>query len=245
MGPVVVTASLALSGSWRSAYLALLGCEVLMVGGFVMTRRLWDSSLVVSRTRADSVAAVAPAPRIALLATLALFFTYAGLELAIGQWAFTFLVTGHGVATTTAGLAVAAYWGSLTIGRLAASVAGPHLGPTVLLDACLGVAAAGCLLVLAYPNVMATTLGLALAGLGLGPIFPTLVSLTPRRVGVKRTSSVMGYQLSAAALGGAVLSALTGVALQRFGAASLGFILVLGVVVVATVRFASRGLERA
>ncbi len=182
--------------------------------------------------------------RTALLATMALFFTYAGLELATGQWAFTFLVSGHGVPTTAAGLAVAAYWGALTAGRLAASALGHRLSATALLDCCFVVAALGYLLILAYPNALLTGCGLALAGVGLGPVFPTVVSLTPRRVGPRRTSTVMGYQLSAAALGGSVISALVGVALQRFGSATLGLILVVGAVVVIAVRGTGRRLER-
>ncbi len=245
LGPLIVTASLALSGSWRLAYLVLLVFEVLLLGGFVTTRRRWDSSLTGPHRPPAMVRWTPPAPRTAILATLALFFAYAGLELATGQWAFTFLVSGHGVPTTAAGLAVAAYWGALTVGRLAASALGPRWSATRLLDLCLGVTAVGCVVTLTYPGVLVTAGGLALTGAGLGPIFPTLVSLTPRRVGSERTSAVMGYELSAAALGGAVISALVGVALQRFGSASLGILLVIGVVMVIAVRGTSRRQERA
>ncbi len=245
LGPIAVTASLALSGSWRLAYLLLAAGELILLGGFVMTRRRWNASIISTSGERAAVAATPSTPRGSLLATLALFFMYAGVELATGQWAFTFLVSGHGVDATAAGLAVAGYWGALTVGRLAASALGPHVDPTRLLDLCLGAAALGCLIVLLYGDLALATFGLALTGLGLGPVFPTLLSQTPRRVGPGWTPMVMGYQLSAGALGGSVLSALVGIALQRFGAAALGLILVLGVTVMIGMHGTTRRLERA
>ncbi len=244
-GPLLVTASVVVSGSWRFAYVALVAFELLLLGGFTLTRRRWDSSLVPSDRARKADRAMPPRSQRALLATLALFFTYAGLEVATGQWAFTFLVTGHRVPTTAAGLAVAAYWGALTVGRLAASGLAHRLSTTALLDGCLIVTTIGYLVILAYPDALVTAGGLALAGAGLGPIFPTIVSLTPRRVGAGRTSTVMGYQLSAAALGGGVISALVGVALQRFSSAILGLLMLLGTIVVIAVRGSGRRLERA
>lgn len=58
--------------------------------------------------------------------------------------------------------------------------------------------------------------GLPVLGLSLAGIFPTLVTLTPSRVGVGRASAVIGYQIAAASLGGATLPWIAG----RFVAAS-------------------------
>jgi fucose permease len=243
LGPLAVTASLALNGSWRAAYVVLLGFEVLLLGGFVLTRRLWDASRVAPPRDRHGAAPSSPAAHTTLAGTLALFSVYAGLELGTGQWAFTFLAGGHGVATTPAGLAVAAYWGALTAGRVVASRFGNRLRPTTLLDLCLGITTVGFVVVLAYPGALLAGCGLVIAGAGLGPIFPTLVSLTPHRVGPERTSTVMGYQLSSAALGGSVISAVIGVALQQFGARALGVIVVVGVGVLIALRGITRGSE--
>jgi fucose permease len=244
VGPLLVTASLAANGSWRPAYVVLLCFELIQLAGFILTRRLWESTAGRGTQIRSGAAPAARSSRTSLLATLALFFAYAGLELGTGQWAFTFLVSGHGVAAAPAGIVVAMYWGGLTGGRLAASAFGNRFTRTTLIDMCLGATAAGCLLVLAYPSALLAGAGLAIAGVGLGPIFPTLVWLTPNRVGSRRTSAIMGYQLSAAALGGAVVSALIGVALQEFGPRALGVIVVLGIGVLILIRGMTRALER-
>ena len=244
VGPLLVTASLALNGSWRPAYAVLLGCELILLVGFVTTRRAWDQARERTAAAATTAGSSSRASRLGVLATLALFFVYAGLELGTGQWAYTFLVSGHAVSAVLAGVAVAVYWGALTGGRILASLFGNRLRPTALLDLSLATSLAGSVLVLWYPTTPAAVLGLAAVGVGLGPVFPTLVSLTPARVGSHRTSAIMGYQLSAAALGGSLLSAIIGVALQQFGPATLGLVVVLGIGIVIVVRTAVRPLER-
>jgi fucose permease len=245
IGPLVVTASLALNGSWRPAYLVLLAFELILLAGFFSTRRVWDAAGAGAAASPAGATAAMRASRFTVFATLGFFFAYAGLEVGTGQWAYTFLVSGHAVDPTLAGLAVAVYWGALTGGRVVASRLGNRLRPTALLDVSLGVSMAGCLIVFWYPGALAAALGLALTGLGLGPVFPTLVSLTPARVGSRRTSAIMGYQLSAAALGGALLSAAIGLALQQFGPRALGAIVVLGIAVLIAVSTMARRLETA
>ena len=61
---------------------------------------------------------------------------------------------------------------------------------------------------------------------------PSLISLTPGRVGLSHADSAIGFQISAAALGGAGLTALVGVVaraagLEVIGASILLFALVL------------------
>jgi len=54
-------------------------------------------------------------------------------------------------------------------------------------------------------------LGLALMGLAEGPIFPSLVSVTPRHLPSDHVDNAIGFEVAAASLGGAALSGLAGV----------------------------------
>jgi fucose permease len=69
-------------------------------------------------------------------------------------------------------------------------------------------------------------LGLALTGLSLAAIFPTLIAITPDRLGVERARSAIGYQVAAAALGGALLPSLAGVLAARWSLEVVGPLLV-------------------
>jgi fucose permease len=59
-------------------------------------------------------------------------------------------------------------------------------------------------------------------GAAIAPVFPALVTLTPLRIGVGRTHRVIGWQVAAANVGGASVSALVGVILQHEGLRTLG-----------------------
>jgi fucose permease len=63
---------------------------------------------------------------------------------------------------------------------------------------------------------------LPLAGIGFAAIFPTLISLTPARIGRDRSTRMVGYQLAAANLGVAAIPWALGLLAQAYGLAVLG-----------------------
>jgi fucose permease len=80
----------------------------------------------------------------------------------------------------------------------------------------LGAALLGAALLWWSPSDAVRFAAMLLLGSGLGPLFPTLISLAPALFG-GRAVQVVGYQIAAAAVGGAVIIALTGLVLQRWG----------------------------
>jgi len=86
--------------------------------------------------------------------------------------------------------------------------------------------------------------GLVLLGIGLAAIYPTLVSLTPRRVGQGRAPRAIGYQVAAAVVGFAVLPAAFGLLAEASGLELLGPVLLGGVGAVAVLHRIAAALER-
>ena len=74
--------------------------------------------------------------------------------------------------------------------------------------------------------------GLIVFGLCEGPLFPTLMSLTPGRLGANVAMHAIGFQVSAAVLGGAVLPTVAGLLSAQLGLGAIGWTLTAGVVVV-------------
>ncbi len=71
---------------------------------------------------------------------------------------------------------------------------------------------------------------MALLGVSLAPMFPSLIAQTPAHMGAAHTANTVGFQMTAAVLGGAVLVSGFGLLADRVGLEALGpFLLVTAV----------------
>ena len=151
-----------------------------------------------------------------------LFFVFTGVEGTAGQWPYTLFTEGRGVDPSSAGWWVSVYWGSLTVGRILFGFVVGRLG--VVTSSRLGMLGmtVGSALVWWRASGVLSFLGLALIGFSLAPLFPLLISDTPRRVGGAHAPNTIGFQVAAAGLGIALLPGLAGVLAENLGLETVG-----------------------
>lgn len=241
-GPLLVTALLGASRSWRAAYGLLVVAQVVLLAAFLRTRRQWQDP----PTRTGHPPGPAPdrhGRRVTAVLMLAAFFVYSGLEIATGQWAYSLLTEQRGVGATVAGLWVAGYWGTLTGGRLVLAFGANRVAPDRLLAWSTAGAVVSAVVLWLDPGGQGVV-ALPLVGLCLAPIFPTLVSLTPVRLGATHAGHAIGFQLAAAGVGAAVLPGAIAVAIDLGGLVTVGPALTLLAVVLAAVNLASSPVGR-
>jgi fucose permease len=148
---------------------------------------------------------------------MGVFFVYTGLEMALSQWAFTVLTESRGVPPGPAGVAVGVYWGSIGVGRIVFGLIADRVGIDRLLRLCLLAAVAGAALFAAPLPLEAAFAGLALAGVGLAPVFPCLMTRTPQRLGPALSAHAIGFQVGAAMIGAAALPGALGLVTGQVG----------------------------
>ena len=148
---------------------------------------------------------------------IALFFLYTGIEVTAGQWCYSLFTESRGMSPKIAGTIVSSYWAALTIGRIAFGYAAGHVRPTALLRVAMSIAPLSALLIWANVSTPTTFIGAATLGFALAPIYPLLMSLTPARVGANVASHAIGFQVSAATIGVAVLPTIAGHLSRRAG----------------------------
>jgi fucose permease len=247
MGPLIMTAALQQTGTWRWGYAFVATCMLLITAAFVLTRRQWVASsqpaaveipVAVPQSSAPIPPTPLPSPpqppatvKTALRHPLVrlqigLFFLYTGLEVTAGQWSFTLLTEGRGVDVAQAGIWVSAYWAFLTIGRIAFGFLVNWLPMTQLVRLSMTGTVLGALLLAINGGTILTLSGLALLGFALAPIFPCLMKQTPERVGKRLATYAIGFQVSAAMLGVMVVPSLTGLLVQWYTLELIGMVLI-------------------
>jgi fucose permease len=219
-GPFVATTVIGGGGSWRIPYGIYLVVQLALMTAFLSTRRRWAATVPTTETT-ETVELVAPVtdpgtdgaparvahPRAVTFLSAATFLVYTGLEVGGGVLAFTLLAEGRGLSATAAGLWATSYWAGLTVGRAALGFGGARLTPEQIVRVS-SLAAVGAAVLITVDPAGWGSVGFPLLGLSVAGIFPSLVLLTPKRVGRERTPNIIGVQFALAAIGASGLPAL-------------------------------------
>jgi fucose permease len=142
---------------------------------------------------------------------------YVGLENGMASWTTEYLRRTTPLATAAAALVTSGFWLALTLGRVAAAVAGLRLSADRILRLTLGGAlAGGALLAASTGQAWLSLAGVLLTGLCYGPVFPTMLSVTTARY-PQAPGTATSVVVSFASAGGMLLPWLQGVLLERAG----------------------------
>jgi fucose permease len=219
MGPLIMTTVLGMGLRWQRGYAVVGIAQLLLAVCFAATVRWWPRAEGTGSDPITPPFATIPATLRLAGARLgiAAFFVYAGVEASVGVWTYTLLTEGRGVDAVDAARAVSVFWGGLTGGRLLAAFAGTRVPPRRMLWAALWGVTLGTVLVWGDMSHGVTYAGVLLAGLACGPIFPTLVAITPARLGAEHAANAVGFQIASAALGLSIVPSLVGVAAGALG----------------------------
>ena len=216
-GPFIITWMLVMDNGWYNGYIVVAIVQITLSLIFVMTLKFWK---VTSDPQEPTQPTGSFAESIRLpfvWITIFIFFLYSGLEIGVGQWLFTILTESRGIAAAQAGLWTSAYWGSLTLGRIVFGFILTRLPVHgVIIVALIGIVT-GSFLLLLNASSHISLMAIILIGFSNAPVFPCLISVTPKRVGLKHTANIIGFQISAAMVGGALLPASAGLLTDYFG----------------------------
>jgi fucose permease len=215
LGPLMMTALLKAGASWRWAY-GVAGAWMSLLGiCFALTLKRWRGSAEkaadAERWNAGDKSRLDTLQLPIVWLSLLLFCTYVGVESTAGQWVYPLFTEVRSVTEETAGLWMSVYWGGLAGGRLLLGSVADRMGVVSLLRLCMLCVIVGVALLWWHATDVLSFLGLALMGLAEGPVFPSLMSDTRRRVSTSHVDNTIGFQVAAASLGGAALPSLAGV----------------------------------
>lgn len=219
LGPAAAAAILAAGAGWQAAYAAVAAALAALGAAFLVTRRRWDGTAPPPGRRIGTVFALRhPVVRL----QMAVFFVYTGLEAGGGQWAATILAA-RGATPAEAALAATLFWAGLAGGRIGLGFVVDRIGADRLLRLGMPVAAVAAL---GFALGLQDAAFLVLLAVALAPVYPTVMALTPARLGPLAVQAI-GLQVAAAMAGVALLPGLMGLAADWAGADAVPWMLLL------------------
>ncbi|HLE28837.1 MAG TPA: MFS transporter [Anaerolineales bacterium] len=176
VGPLLVAQAIALSSNVAWAYWAL--AILILPAAFWLARLPSPTSHAVARA-----AQAQPVRRSLVALFVACFFFYVGAEVSFGSWVYTYANRLGLADAIAAAYLTSAFWGALTVGRLAAIPIAARFRPRSI----MAVNLAGCLLGVGLallfpaskPAIWMSAIG---TGLSMASIFPTFMNLAGRRM---------------------------------------------------------------
>ena len=242
-GPMLVSLALRSGGTWRSGYgiISVLQFGLCLV--LFATLRLWKRGGEAAAAEEETVAV----PKGELLRTrgvpavlLGLIF-YSATEATAGLWGASFLHERFGVSAADAAVTSTVIFASITVGRLLSGFAARRFSDEALIRTGEAACLTGAAVVLLSRAPWMALVGVGLLGLGLAPIYPSMLHQTPRRFGAARSQSVMGLEMAFAYLGSTCFPPLFGILAGRFGTQLYPwYLLILALVLTAATEIANR-----
>jgi MFS family permease len=213
-GPLVLGYAMSHGSGWRGGYVVLGCAQLLLAGLFLATLRLWTRAPErAAHPAAAGDGAKEPTLRANSLAgwlSPGIFALYVAAELTTGLWASSVLIVARGFEPATAAVASAAYYASITGGRIAVGFVVDRWGNRRLVTLGVMVGIAGVLLFTVATTMPLAVVALVLVGLGFAPVYPGLMHEVPRRFAPEAVQTIIGRQAGAGGVGAAILPAVAG-----------------------------------
>lgn len=241
-GPFIMTFGLEKFHSWKPGYAFVGIIQVLLALIFLVSARSMQKSAPEKEREKNHAAILSTLSIPRSWLNMSLFFIQSGIELTLGLWAYTILTESRGVEPVTAGVLTGSFWGIFTTGRFLAGFYAKKINLKTLIYAGLFMALAGVLLLLQPAVKFLSLAGFVFTGFALAPVFPSLMSGTEKRMGKKHAANMVGMQMSAAALGSALMPALAGIIAKKFSPAAIPVYLLCGIITLISV-FAIAGIK--
>lgn len=218
LAPTVFAQVLNLGGTYQHAYWALAALTV-PVTLFMMFLPGSPEHPHEHEDQAQTQENLRTALPIILVAMFFLFF-YVGSEITFGNWIYTYALTLNLADITNAAYLTSGFWLFFTIGRAISVPVAVRFKPTQILAVSFLGALGALMLAIAAPQSI-TVLWIASAAVGffMAPIWATGYNLAGQSI--KLTATISSIIILGDSLGAVVLPWLTGLAIERFGARTM------------------------
>lgn len=219
-GPVIMAYYIHHNNAWDKGYLTVSTLQFALTFILLISIPLWmkvakkgslpehDEGIQVSEHSSSKPVNSLKISGVKL--ALLTFFFYCGAEATMGLWGSSYLVHVKAMDPEIAAKWVAFFFAGITMGRLLSGFLAMKVTSVLLIRYGQWIAISGAiLLILPLPNIV-SLFGFIIIGLGMAPIFPSMIHETPTRFGRLHSQTIIGYQMAAAYVGVTLIPPLFG-----------------------------------
>lgn len=206
ISPYIMSFSLTHQLGWNNGYRSVSIIQLVLTFVLFLSLPAWKRKERTQRQETD--AAPRKPQRFAdllkikgLPMVLLTFFAYCALEQTTGLWASSYLVRARGIDTTTAAKFASLFFLGITFGRFLSGLISDKLGDKRLIRLGSGVLLIGVMMIVLPAFNGLALIGLIVAGIGSGPIYPSIIHATPENFGKEKSQGIIGVQMASAYVG--------------------------------------------
>lgn len=224
ISPLIMGSFIENGGVWTQGYRAIAVFQFILVAVLIFSIPLWkkDANEASSNDKHLSLSELMGMPGVK--ASLAAFFCYCSMETTMGLWTSTYLSEVKGVYLVVATKCGMLFYIGIASGRFISGMISERLGDMklIFIGTTMTVLSLSALLLPGIGSRMLFLL-IILAGMGCGPIFPSMVHHSPEISGPDGSQMLIGFQLAVASAGSIMIPALFGIIVNRISIALLPF----------------------
>lgn len=232
LGPILVASLTQWGYSWRSGYSSISMIQFALVGLLLFSLPMWKRYEKLSvehmeqtqHTTAKHGLFTPLREKGAAFAMLA-FFLYTSMEASMMLWGASYLVKMKGSLPESAAGWVSLFFLGITIGRMLSGFFSIKLSNEFLIRMGAILATAGFALMLLPLPTMLTIFSFVIIGLGLAPIFPSMLHQTPIHFGKQNAQATMGLQMAFAYTGITLMAPIFGQLFAQVSFALMPYVL--------------------
>ena len=231
LAPLFIAFAFGLGYSWRGGYILIFIILATMVVMLLLTQRLWRHIEKAPGAQSAAPSGVGMKGMLEALRikgaplAFATFFLYASVEKSMMLWGASYLVQVRGLSADGAAFWVSAFFLGVTLGRLLGGFVSFKLSDAALIRTGLMLACVGLItMLLPLPNA-AVYASFLLVGLGLAPLFPSMMHQTPLIFGVQHAPALTSMQIAFLYLSSTFVPTLLGVLFSHTSFALMPYLL--------------------
>lgn len=247
LGPVLISALTQSGHGWRSGYLSISVIQFILVALLLFSLPMWrkfenpgPAGRIEVETDGTKRGLFAPLRVKGAIFAMMTFFLYTSVESSMILWGASYLVKIKNILPESAAGWVSLFFLGITVGRMLSGFVSMKLRSEALIRIGAVLVIAGVVLMLLPLPTPTTICALIIIGLGLAPVFPSMLHQTPIYFGKQDAQATMGLQMAFAYAGTTLMPPLFGQLFARISFHLMPYVLLICAIglLVCTVRLA-------